>query len=104
MRTQPAKKSYNHRLVLDLPPLTLEAGHIIAVIGANGSGKTTFARLLAGIIPADTQTQLLPSGVRVGYLPQHAYAFHMRVQNNILLGKADRERCQQLMAALQIQP
>lgn len=103
MITPPAKKSYNHHLVLDLPPLPLEAGHITAVIGANGSGKTTFARLLAGIIPSDTQARLLPAGTRVGYLPQHPYTFHMRVQKNILLSKADRERCQQLMAALQIQ-
>ena len=100
--TPPAKKSYNRRLVLDLPPLPLEAGHITAVIGANGSGKTTFARLLAGIIlriPGAAST----GRDRVGYLPQHPYAFHMRVQKNILLSKADRERCQQLMAALQIQ-
>ena len=62
MITPPAKKSYNHHLVLDLPPLPLEAGHITAVIGANGSGKTTFARLLAGIIPSDTQARLLPAG------------------------------------------
>ena len=34
MITPPAKMSYNHHLVLDLPPLTLEAGHITAVIGA----------------------------------------------------------------------
>lgn len=103
MITPPAKKSYNRRLVLDLPPLPLEAGHITAVIGANGSGKTTFARLLAGIIPSDTQARLLPGGIRVGYLPQHPYAFHMQVRKNILLSKGDREQCQQLMAALQIQ-
>ncbi len=103
MITQPVKKSYNHRLVLDLPSLSLAVGHVTAVIGANGSGKTTFARLLAGLIPSDTQARVLPPKIRVGYLPQRAYAFHMRVQNNILLGKPDRRRCQQLMEALDIQ-
>ena len=39
----------------------------------------------------------------MGYLPQHPYAFHMQVRKNILLSKGDREQCQQLMAALQIQ-
>lgn len=43
------------RLVLDGVDLTL-AEHRIGVIGANGSGKSTFARLLNGLVRPDTGT------------------------------------------------
>jgi biotin transport system ATP-binding protein len=40
-----------------LHDVTLETdAHTVAVIGENGSGKSTFARLLAGLVPAATGT------------------------------------------------
>jgi len=43
------------QLVLDDVSLHLDQQRI-AVIGANGSGKSTFARLLGGLVPADSGT------------------------------------------------
>src|ERR1700681_1885066 len=40
------------RLVLDHLDFTLGEGEIVAVLGKSGSGKSTFLRILAGLIPA----------------------------------------------------
>jgi NitT/TauT family transport system ATP-binding protein len=39
------------RLVLDRLDFTLREGEIVAVLGKSGSGKSTFLRILAGLIP-----------------------------------------------------
>src|ERR1700680_2393846 len=40
------------RLVLERIDFTLREGEIVAVLGKSGSGKSTFLRILAGLIPA----------------------------------------------------
>jgi NitT/TauT family transport system ATP-binding protein len=40
------------RLVLDHLDFTLREGEIVAILGKSGSGKSTFLRILAGLIPA----------------------------------------------------
>ena len=40
------------RLVLEGVDFTLQAGEIVAILGKSGSGKSTFLRILAGLIPA----------------------------------------------------
>ncbi|MGC2522668.1 MAG: ATP-binding cassette domain-containing protein, partial [Stellaceae bacterium] len=40
------------RLVLDHIDFTLGDGDIVAILGKSGSGKSTFLRILAGLIPA----------------------------------------------------
>ncbi len=58
--------------------LEVEAGEVVALVGKNGSGKSTTLRLLAGLLPADTGEALL-GGVpairsearrRLGYLAE----------------------------------
>src|SRR5271170_2502309 len=44
------------RLVLDHLDFTLREGEIVAVLGKSGSGKSTFLRILAGLIPASDGT------------------------------------------------
>ncbi len=47
---------------------TLEKGETIAIIGANGAGKSTFLKAIAGLIHAGADSVLL-DGVPVGALP-----------------------------------
>ena len=102
MKIHAFTKTYGDRKVLDFPGTTLEPGKIYGAIGANGSGKSTFARVLAGAIPADQTGNKLEPGLTVGYMPQTNYAFRMSVRSNILLGGRDRVRAEQLMERLQI--
>lgn len=46
------KKSYHTHLILDVPSLYLDK-HIYWIKGSNGSGKTTFLKMIAGLIPFD---------------------------------------------------
>ena len=101
MKTTAFTKTYNKRVVLDLPELMLPEGKITAVIGPNGSGKSTFAKILAGIERADDRRPVL-SGVSVGYLPQKSFPF-MSTEKNILQNGNDPARASALMKALGIE-
>lgn len=103
----PFTKSYLARTVLNFPAFSFEPSHIYAVIGSNGSGKSTFARVLAGIEKADSATRPLSSSVNIGYLPQKPYAFHMTLRKNILLNKeknssGNETRAEELIRAFEL--
>lgn len=101
MKLAAFSKTYEGRRVLDFPGLELQPGRIYGVIGANGSGKSTFARILAGVLQADKRGDVTDVA-RVGYMPQKNYAFRMTTRANILLGGDNAERAEQLMDKLQI--
>src|SRR5216110_3252741 len=46
-------KRFGHRTVVDHVDLTVRAGEIFGFLGPNGSGKTTFLRMLCGLLRAD---------------------------------------------------
>ena len=81
--------------------MELQPGKIYAVIGANGSGKSTFAKILAGVLPADRKGRMVDGGI-IGFMPQKNYAFRMTTKKNILLTGSDEARADQLMDAIQI--
>ena len=99
MKTNAIRKTYKGRLVLDVPSLDLEGGKVYSIVGANGSGKSTFAKILAGIVDSDEGEGALAN---VGYMAQKSYAFNMSLEKNILINGEDKERCQKLMGALNI--
>ena len=92
-------KTYEGRTVLDFPGMEVQPGKIYAVIGANGSGKSTFAKILAGSLRADRRFKA-PEGI--GYMPQKNYAFRMSLKKNLLLNGSDEKRADELIEALQL--
>ena len=103
MKIAAFSKTYEGRKVLDFPGMELESGKIYAIIGANGSGKSTFAKILTGVVKADNRGKLLAGGT-VGYMPQKNYAFRMTTKANILLNGKDTARAERLMEALRLTP
>ena len=101
MRIPAYSKTYESRTVLDFPGMEVEAGRIYAVIGANGSGKSTFAKILAGVQKADSRFKAVEG---IGYLPQKNYAFRMSLRKNLLLNGSDVHKAEALMEALQLSP
>ena len=101
MKLLPFSKTYEGRTVLDFPGMEVQAGKIYAIIGANGSGKSTFAKILAGILPPDKKGPRMDAG-SIGYMPQKNYAFRMTAKANILLNGSDEARANALMDTIQI--
>ena len=101
MNLLPFSKTYEGRKVLNFPGMEVKPGKIYAIIGANGSGKSTFAKILAGTISPDKKGMLTDCGT-VGFMPQKNYAFRMSTKKNILLNGRDTARAEQLMDAIQI--
>ena len=102
MRIDAFSKKYDGQNVLDFPGMELEKGKIYAVIGANGSGKSTFAKGVAGIISTEEKNPVVDRKLSVGYMPQKSYAFSLSVEKNIMIGNEDKTRAGHLMEKLQI--
>ena len=101
MKLFPFSKTFDGRTVLDFPGMELQPGKIYAVIGANGSGKSTFAKILSGILAADKKGKYYDGGT-VGYMPQKNYAYRMSTRSNLLLNGRDVQQAEHLMDAIQI--
>ena len=101
MKIQPFSKCFDGRTVLDFPGMELAPGKIYAIIGANGSGKSTFAKILSGIQSADKKGRCTDA-CSVGYMPQKNYAFRMSTRDNLLLNGKDASRADRLLEAIQL--
>lgn len=96
-------KTYKDQFVLNFPDLEFIAGKIYSIVGPNGSGKTTFAKVISGIIKPDNKTIILnDDNLKIGYLPQKSYAFRMNTLRNVTIGCKNMDRANYLMSALQI--
>ena len=73
-------KRYSKKLALNQVNLNLEPGKIIGLLGPNGSGKTTFIKICAGLL-TPTAGEVTIKGMPVGpqtkavvaYLPERTY-------------------------------
>jgi sulfate-transporting ATPase len=63
-------KAYGDHLLIDDLNLTIPAGSIIGIIGANGAGKTTMLRMITGIEKPDSGEVLIGKTVKLTYLDQ----------------------------------
>ncbi|MEZ4406274.1 MAG: ATP-binding cassette domain-containing protein [Polyangiales bacterium] len=67
-------KSWGERVLFEGVSLKLNAGSRYGLVGANGSGKTTFLKILAGDEPASEGTVTIPKTARLGVLRQDRFA------------------------------
>ncbi|MEV0680840.1 metal ABC transporter ATP-binding protein [Actinosynnema sp. NPDC050436] len=66
-----ARLSYGDRVLWDGLDLDVAPGEFVAVLGPNGSGKTSLMRVLLGLQPLSSGTVEVAGGNRrVGYVPQ----------------------------------
>jgi ATP-binding cassette subfamily F protein 3 len=62
--------SIGERKLLDQISLNISPGQRIALVGANGTGKTTFLRLIMGELEMESGSINKPNDYEIGYLPQ----------------------------------
>ena len=67
--------------------LTVRAGEKVALAGASGSGKTTVAATILGLIPPRAGS--IEVAGRIGYLAQDAHIFTTTVAENTRIGNRD---------------
>src|SRR5690606_29797332 len=68
----PAMSRSFDRCRLEISPGEIRTGEVLGVVGANGIGKSTFARLLAGVEEPDEGP--LSGETRISYKPQYLKA------------------------------
>jgi ABC-2 type transport system ATP-binding protein len=91
VRARGVTKRYGRVSALNDFSLSIQPGEVVCLLGPNGSGKTTFIRLLSGFLSPtagtlevggyDVQLQAMQARLRVGYAPEAAPIYrHMRVR------------------------
>src|SRR6185503_9636230 len=66
-------KSFGDRTLFEDASFQLNAGSRYGLVGANGSGKTTFLKIVAGDEPATEGAITTPPGARIGILRQDRF-------------------------------
>ena len=80
---------FGKRILFDEVNLKFTPGHCYGVIGANGAGKSTFLKILAGEQDTTTGTVAMAPGQRMSVLKQNHFAFdEIPVLQTVLMGNS----------------
>jgi ATP-binding cassette subfamily F protein uup len=69
-------KRFDDKVILDRFTYTFARGEKVGLIGVNGVGKSTFIKLLQGLLPVDSGSWNVGETVRFGYYSQDGIAFN----------------------------
>ena len=108
--------NYDSSPVLNELNLSISAGEIFGLLGPNGSGKTTFIRMLAGLIRPKAGSVVIDGKVpspkrakRIGYMPQlNALYQELSIKENVdffarMYGMSNRaERAEAVETAIKL--
>ena len=61
---------FEDKVLFDKINFSLPKGSMTALLGANGTGKTTLTRILLGILTPSAGTVTFAKNIRLGYVPQ----------------------------------
>lgn len=95
-------KKYGEKTVLNIPSLYLEQGKSYAIIGANGSGKTTFLKILAGVLSATSGKINFDKDASCVFMPQKSFAFDISVLSNLLAIKKNKKQAMAILTQLNL--
>ena len=70
-------KSYSSQTLFSHVDMDIKRGERVAIIGNNGTGKTTILKIINNMIPCDSGEIKLGSKVHIGYYDQEHQVLHM---------------------------
>lgn len=70
-------KSFGRQTLFTGLEMDIKRGEHVAIIGDNGTGKTTILKIINGLLTADKGTITLGSNVQIGYYDQEHHVLHM---------------------------
>lgn len=84
IRVENITKRFENETILREVSLALRQGEKVTILGGSGSGKTTFLKVLAGLLSFDSGSYQ-KSGVKIAYISQKPVLFsHMTVLENLI--------------------
>lgn len=69
-------KAFDREVLFQKISFSLKRGEHVAIIGDNGTGKTTLLKLINELLPADEGTIHLGTNVHIGYYDQEHHVLH----------------------------
>ncbi|MGN1147371.1 MAG: ABC-F family ATP-binding cassette domain-containing protein [Lachnospiraceae bacterium] len=69
-------KAFDNQSLFSDISFEIKRGEHVAIIGDNGTGKTTLLKILNGLLPADAGSFRLGSNVEIGYYDQEHHVLH----------------------------
>jgi ATPase subunit of ABC transporter with duplicated ATPase domains len=92
---------FGKKVLFDDVTVKFKPGYCYGIIGANGSGKSTFLKVLSGQIQPDEGKIDLDRGVKMGMLKQDQYAYDdFKIIDTVLMGREDLWKIQKERDAL----
>jgi ATP-binding cassette, subfamily F, member 3 len=76
VQIQGLKKEFGEQVLFENVTLSINPGERIGLVGRNGSGKSTFFKILLGELTPDAGEARVPKGYRLGALSQHIKFSH----------------------------
>ncbi|MBO5094403.1 MAG: ABC-F family ATP-binding cassette domain-containing protein [Lachnospiraceae bacterium] len=70
------KKSFDGVTLFEHLDFSLKRGEHVAIIGSNGTGKTTILKIINELLPADEGQIRTGAGVQIGYYDQEHHVLH----------------------------
>ena len=96
--------SYGGREIFEDVSFRLLKGEHVALVGANGEGKSTFLSIITGQLTPDAGTIEWAKRVKVGYLDQHAVLkAGMTIRDTLKTAFEDMVKAEQEMLAAYVQ-
>ncbi len=71
------KKAYGSHTLFSDVDIDIRRGERVAVIGNNGTGKTTLLKIINGLVAPDSGTAVTGANVHIGYYDQEYQVLHM---------------------------
>ncbi|MCT1530599.1 ABC-F family ATP-binding cassette domain-containing protein [Sphingobacterium daejeonense] len=93
LSTEQVSHSYNDKWLFTDLHFALQKGDRVALVGINGTGKSTLLKILAEIVIPNKGKVVKEKGLRVGYLPQDPDFSDLKTINDFIFS-ADNEQQQ----------